>query len=181
MIWGEIKQETRLRSDWGLSGGFISSRLSKKGFTEKVISEQSSEEMTEDACGRLGERVTGSHGSMTDSSGPQHGVILSFRNHSAMSEGVCGFPLLGEGCCSHVVAEDRVAAKYPAVHRTAPVTKNHLVQSVSSAEVEKPGLLQGACSAVSLGEPWRRWAKRQKGRPGAGGPCQIVPGLSACP
>lgn len=173
MIWGEIKQETRLRSDWGLSGGFISNWLSKEGFTEKVISEQSSEEM-KDACGCLGERVTGS-------SGPQHGVILSFRNHLAMLEGVCGFLLLGEGCCSHLVAEDRDTAKYPTVHRTAPVTKNHLVQSVNSAEVEKPGLLQGGCSAVSLGEPWRRWGQRQKGRPGAGGLCQIVPGLSACP
>lgn len=134
-----------------------------------------------DACGCLGERATGSSGSMTGRSGPQHGVILSFRNHLAMLEGVCGFLLLGEGCCSHLVAEDRDTAKYPTVHRTAPVTKNHLVQSVNSAEVEKPGLLQGGCSAVSLGEPWRRWGQRQKGRPGAGGLCQIVPGLSACP
>ena len=65
------------------------------------------------------------------------GGHLSSRGHEAVSGDTFHFVtwwlLQAEG------VEARNAAKLPTVHRTAPTTKNYLVQNANSANVEEQG------------------------------------------
>ena len=44
------------------------------------------------------------------------------------------------GCYCHWQVEARVAAKHPAIHRTAPMTKKYPAPNVSDAQVGKPSI-----------------------------------------
>lgn len=55
-----------------------------------------------------------------------------------MSGEILSCPNEGRGDYWRLVCRDKLAAKYPTMHRTVCTTKTSLAQDVTSAEVEKP-------------------------------------------
>lgn len=147
--------------EWPGPDASILNRLSREGFTGKVIFEQSSAELKE-PCGCRGERVPGSSGHMTGSRGPQPGVVLSFGDPWQCQEEVLVFSF-GEGMLTSSSRGRPVKLLHLLQCPGQPTTKTRLVQGASSAEVEKPGPVQGGYSAVSLGERGRGMGSETEG------------------
>lgn len=143
----ENNARNRVRECLGV-GGFIFKRISREGFVGK-LSEQSAKEVKK-PCGCLGrgfqqwEMHDWWCGSQLGGLCPSGNMQQCWEKFLAFNFGVGGAAVIQRVAARH-------DTKHPAVHRTAALTKSHLVWAIQPQmsavlRLRSPDLLQGGCS-----------------------------------